>query len=309
MNARRNTDWYEHLVDQSKTDHIYDLIHGCYPLNDWTPNHDYDFVVLRLNDMPATLSQTIPEHHISTDLNRELWCFPGDDYILLNSDFLTDYLEAARRFSIVEDFEGREFIELLFTYNPDDYVDYESEAQAPIPVPDYRTVTPDTLTNIEDAIGIAYELLRTAKERTLAFEYATIAETFLNDKMILISEDANSGLYETVRLMLGYNVVAMVYAWNNKIHEAARADEKYLLYPNVWEALSGHIGSYLEMLIAKRQANYLEFIFRDKDFRKEFLPHYEAYISMLVNDLYEITRMHDVVGIINRVNNVYSAYL
>lgn len=126
---------------------------------------------------------------------------------------------------------------------------------------------------------------------------------------VALSDDIDASLFEMERIMLGYNVVAMVYAWNNKIDDAARVDNYYLRYPNVWELLENHIGTYLEMLTAKKQEDYLEFLFNDRDFRNRFLAHYEAYMSLLVNDRYELTNMHEVVGIINRVNNANKAYL
>ncbi|MBL7691445.1 MAG: hypothetical protein JNM41_07615 [Flavipsychrobacter sp.] len=305
--ARRRKDWYEHLVDQSANDGIYTLIHGYLPHN-WEPGHELDMVVLRLGDLPAKLG-TIPGMHISQRLRKEDYCFPGDDYVLLDDFQLTPYLKAARRMQIVEDFEEREFIELLFTNEPKEDIADDEEPQERRSIPDYRTVTPATLDNKEDAIGIAYELLKNANERELALEYARMAETFLDGKGVIIGENIDKDLYEVIRIMLGYNVVAMVYAWNNKIEDAARIDEHYLRYPNVWDTLNDYINPYLEMLMAKKQADYLHFLFEDRDFRNKFLAHYEAYISLLVNDRYELTRMQEVVGIINRVNNALSAYV
>jgi hypothetical protein len=202
-------------------------------------------------------------------------------------------------------------IELLFTNEPDEYGgnDGEEEGTETRPIPDYRTTTPQTLDNPEDAITISYELLRTAKERELAYEYAKVAEAFLDSKRVMIGDDIDRELYEVVRIMLGYNVVAMVYAWNNKIDKAAMIDSHYLQYPNVWPLLKDHIATYLEMLTAKKHTDYLEFLFKDTDFKNKFLAHYEAYISLLVDDTYELTEMYEVVGIINRINNAHSAYL
>ena len=307
--ASKSIDWYQHLVDQSKTDHIYTLIHG-FLRGDWDPGHDLDFVVLRTSGLQEIFADSIPEAHISPTLQKDNYSFPGSDYILLHNNHLTRYLEAARRMRIIEDFDEREFIELLFTNNPADYNKNEANDYAPQrTIPDYRETSPETLENKEDAIAIAYEMLRKAEERELAFSYAGIAEAFLNDKKIELSDDIDDGLFEVERIMLGYNVVAMVYAWNNKIDEAARVDNHYLRYHNVWNSLESHIGAYLEMLIAKKQADYLKFLFEDGDFRNRFLAHFEAYISLLVNDRYELTKMHEVVSIINRVNNANRAYL
>lgn len=223
MARKRSKDWYEHLVHQSKTDHIYSLIHGYLP-HDWADDPDYDMVAVRTGDLPEKLKQ-VPAAHISQRLKKEDYRFPAGDYLLLDDWHLTDYLEAARRMAIVEDLGGREFIELLFTDDPNEYSSYnydvdETPARA---VPDNRTTSPATLENKEDAIAKAYELLRTAKERELAYEYAKVAEEFLDSRRVTISNyDIERDLYEVTRATLGYNVVAMVYAWNNKIDEAAR---------------------------------------------------------------------------------------
>lgn len=255
-------------------------------------------------------SEGIPTEHHSLTLAKENYSFPGNDYILLHNSHLTRYLEAAKRMQIIEDFDEREFIELLFTNEPVEYeTDNEGSYAPQRTITDYRKTSPETLENKEDAIAIAYELLRIANERELAFSYARVAEAFLNDKKVELSDDIDASLFEVERIMLGYNVVAMVYAWNNKIDEAARVDSYYLRFPNVWDSLESHIGTYLEMLTAKKQEDYLKFLFDDRDFRNRFLAHYEAYISLLVNDRYELTKMHEVVGIINRVNNANKAYL
>ena len=307
--ASKSIDWYQHLVNQSKTDHIYTLIHG-YLRHDWDPGHDLDFVVLRTSGLPHLFSEGIPTEHHSPTLAKENYSFPGNDYLLLHNNHLTKYLEAAKRMQIIEDFDEREFIELLFTNDPVEYnTDNESSDAPQRTITDYRKTSPETLENKEDAIAIAYELLRTANEQELAFSYARTAETFLNDKKVELRDDIEASLFEVERIMLGYNVVAMVYAWNNKIDEAARVDSYYLRFPNVWDSLESHIGTYLEMLTAKKQEDYLKFLFDDRDFRNRFLAHYEAYISLLVNDRYELTKMHEVVGIINRVNNANKAYL
>jgi len=63
------------------------------------------------------------------------------------------------------------------------------------------------------------------------------------------------------------------------------------------------------MLMIKKSLDYVQYLFSDKAFRKRFLAHYEAYVSLFVNDTYPLTRIHDVVGIINRVNNPIDGYI
>ncbi len=101
----------------------------------------------------------------------------------------------------------------------------------------------------------------------------------------------------------------MIHAWNNKTDEAARVNNYYLI-PQCMGFPGKPTGVYLEILTTKRQGDHLNYLFfEDRDFRKRFLARYQAYIPLLVSGRYELTRMHDAVGAINRVNNANKAYL
>lgn len=54
-----NEDWYGHLVAQSRNDNIYTLLE-----QDWSPNHDLDFVVVRKSQLPGKLKD-VPAKHLS----------------------------------------------------------------------------------------------------------------------------------------------------------------------------------------------------------------------------------------------------
>ena len=300
------TNWYAHLVNQSRTDHIYDLIHE-YLDADWEPNHDLDFVVVRKRNLPSKL-KALPNNHQSSSLPHQAYCFPGDDYILLDGKHLTEYLEAAKEMQFVTDFEDRDFIELFFTYQSNIQEPPQSVVHPSIPNP--LETTPETLVNKEDALGIAYNLLTIGNDRALALQYAEIGKQFLDAHKIEVG-DPTKTLQEVCRQMIGYNIVAMVYVWNNQIDKAAAVDKIYLHNPWVWDELETVIKPYLEMLMAKKQEDYLQFIFQDKSFQKRFQAHYEVYISMFLNPNFEWTKslMHEFVAIINRVNNSYGQYV
>lgn len=63
------------------------------------------------------------------------------------------------------------------------------------------------------------------------------------------------------------------------------------------------------MLIVKKQASYLQKLFANHAFKQSYLPHYEAYISLLENPHYECKKMKEMIPIINRVNNEMKKYL
>ncbi len=299
--AYKNRDWYGHLVDQSGHDGVYDIIHGYLPHN-WNPGHDLDFVVLSSAGYLGETGTPFNIHDVSATLEMENYTFPAGDYVLISNNRLTPYLDKARAARIIADAEGREFIELLFT----------------LPKEEERPTYEDGLTTDaadwdmaperDGAIFQAYERLRQAVEKEEAYRWAGLAEAWLDTKPIRIVDNVDASLFETKRKQFGYNVVAMVYAWNDRIDEAARVDRHYIHHPDVWDELN-YLHTYLEMLMAKQQGHYLKHLFADDGFRRRFWPHYEAYVSLLVDNTYHFTRMMEAIPIINRVNNAYKSYI
>ncbi len=302
-----NEDWYGHLVAQSRNDNIYTLIHQ-YLEPDWEPNHELDFVVVRRSQLPEHL-KNIPAQHISKKLVPDQYCFPGSDYILLHNYKLTEYLYFAKWAKFIEDFEDRSFIELRYDWNeeseecwndPPAYRHLKKairEEQEPTSVQRRFPAIEE-----EQALLKAYELLRDGKQKEKALEYAETGRRFL-DSQNIESADSTEVLQLIERKMLGYNIVAMVYVWNNQINKAAEVDSLYILNSLLWSKLSSYIELYLQILMIKKQEEYLHHLFSDKEFRRYFLAHYEAFVSLFVNPEYELTRMAEVVSIINRISN------
>src|SRR5205823_8188450 len=89
-------DWYQLLVDQSKTHHIYDLIHeGMNP--HFNPTDLNGIVVIDPRDMPENPA-VIPLDHVAktaTESNQ-------NGLILLKNNRLTDYLEKATAMQVYE---------------------------------------------------------------------------------------------------------------------------------------------------------------------------------------------------------------
>lgn len=286
--ASPDRNWYRHLVGQSSHDNIYTLIHS-YLVPDWEPNHELDFVVVRKKNLPAHLKD-IPQKNISKKLSKEGYCFPGNDYVLLHNYKLTQYLDAAKWAIIIEDFEDSSFIELFFEKTE------ESEAITP------AQLKPPASED-EKALITAYKLLSEGEDKQLALQYAERGKFFLDNQVIEVNENSVEALQLIERRMLGYNIIAMVFAWNNQINKAASADAIYIHHPALWNKLAEYIESYLEMLMIKRQQDYLHHLFGDIEFRQRFLAYYEAFISLFVNDKYVLTRTSKVINIINRVRN------
>jgi hypothetical protein len=299
--TKRNRDWYEILVDQSGHDGVYDLIHGYIP-HDWNPDHDLDFVIISTATFLGVTGSPFDINDVSETLEMTDYTFPAPDHVLISNERLTRYLNNSKAIQIVEDAEGRKFLELLLLRPKEEVAGYEAGETSDAAQWD---MAPDK----DGAIFAAYERLKVPCEKEEAYRYAKLAETYLDSKRVPIVDNVSASLFEAKRILFGYNVVAMVYAWNDKMDDAAIVDSYYILYPHVWNELEGQIHAYLGLLIARGQSDYLKCLFADQPFRKRFLPHYEAYISLLVDDTYPLTRMQEVVGIINQVNNAYGAYL
>lgn len=293
----RPAKWYEWLVEQSKTNWIYQLIHEFLPY-DLCINHEEDFVVFRKTNLPNEL-KNIPEINISLQNRIQQFFFPSSDYVIINNNHLKDYLEAAKAMQVTSNSKGENFIELLFVNPENEKVEYE---YASPPYIDLCKVSPETLVNKEDALAACWQIISGAGDRFLALQYAAIGEEFLHSKTKFLIE-VNSTLQELYRVITGYNIIAVAYAWNNKIDKAAKADKFYIHAKELWPLMSALIEPYLEMLILKKQQDYLEYLFSNADFRKYFIAHYEAFISLLIDDTFLLTQMSKVVGIINRINN------
>lgn len=308
-----NDDWYGHLVGQSRNDNIYTLIHH-YLESDWSPNHDFDFVVVKQNQLPDKLKE-IPSKHISKKLSPSEYCFPDNDYVLLHNYQLTEYLYHAKWATIVQDFEGREFIELRYDWTDEakHYYNYPlayygkyrpTPKHEPLPI---QSKAPES--DEEAALVLAYDLLQKGEQKEQALAYGEIGRSFLDQQLVTVNENSKDALHQLARHMMGYNIVAMVYAWNNQINKAAEVDALYMQYSPIWDYLEDYIKPYLEMLIVKKQVDYLKHLFTDKEFRNRFLAHYEAFVSLFIDDTYPLTLKGYVVDIINRVNNMSKTYL
>jgi hypothetical protein len=107
------TNWYEWLVEQSRTDHIYDLIHNYLPTH-FRPAANYDFCLLSFSDLPEILLQHVSGAYYNAS-RRQVKMIDNIKYVIISNNHLTEYLEAARQMRVVKDEEGNSYIQLIFT--------------------------------------------------------------------------------------------------------------------------------------------------------------------------------------------------
>lgn len=291
-------DWYALLVEQSKTDHIYTLIHEGLS-HDFEPEDPEGIVVIHPDDLPATL-QPMKLNHLAKNADD----FAEGGLVLLKNKYLQDYLEAGVSFEI---YYGEEYDYALLNFHKelpaaDDFISDIRDNHGKI----IDLNKPESVFDDDDPLLLCWVLVSRGENLRLALQMAEEGERILDAKMPHLLQDDLAGF---LRVSSGYNIIAVVYAWNNEFEKAAILDTHYILKPWLWPLMKTVIEPYLEMLIAKKQTPYLNYLFEHLNFRAFFLPHYEAFISLRINPHYKCSRMREMVPIINRVNNGVSKYL
>jgi len=164
--------------------------------------------------------------------------------------------------------------------------------------------SPETVFDEDDSLMHCWALVTKCQHKQLALELAVKGQAYLDKKRLACTD-----VDERIKISFGYNIVSVAYVWNNCFDEAAITDSYYIRIHPFYAHMDEVIKPYLEMLIAKKQTEYLEYLFGIEQFKQHFLTHYEAYISLLVNPHYECSRMLKMVPIINRINNGLKQYL
>jgi len=280
-------EWYGWLVEQSRTDHIYDLIHNYLPHN-FSPV-DGDFILLAFEDLPQIL-QVISGPYYNAS-RKQVLIIEGVKYVVIGNDYLTEYLEAAKQMKIVDD-QGNSYIQLLFTMPmyEQEAEDEENEYQA-----NKIQAHPD------DVLKLCWDLIVAGKNKEHALAYALVGEGFLIDRQQDLAQSGGA-IGEVIRISIGFHIISTAYAWNDRFTEAVKCDERYLLKPYLWSHMEKAIMGYLEMLMIKKQSHYLEYLFSHQEFKKHFFVHYETHMS-IINPNFEWTKMREIVPILNRINN------
>lgn len=281
-------DWYKWLVDQSRTDHIYDLIHN-YLSHDFSPV-DGDFVLLAFEDLPQILQIITGAYYNAS--RRQVLFIGSVKYVVVGNEHLTEYLEAARQMKVVDDEHGNSYIRLLFTereYKNDNDDDDDTETQSTKIV-----VHPD------DVLKLCWNLIVAGKDKEQALYFALVGESFLTDRQHDLAQSGGA-ISEVIRMSVGFSIVAAAYIWNDRVADAAKCDENYLFKPYLWSHMEATIRGYLELLMIRKNAHYLDFIFSNLEFRKHFIVHYETHMS-IINPNFEWTKMREIVPVLNRVN-------
>lgn len=161
---------------------------------------------------------------------------------------------------------------------------------------------PQSVFEEDDPLLFCWNLISRGENRELALKFALEGEAILDKKLKAIIKNPSDNS-EVIRIFTGYNIISIAYSWNNLFEQSRNNDFLYLQVPNFWPSMKTGLEIYLELLLIKRQGNYLQEIFEDVKFRNLFFPHYEAFISLLVNPEYECTCMQRVIPITNRLES------
>ncbi len=284
-------DYYQVLVDQSKTDHIYTLIHNGLS-HDFIPKDPDGFVLVNPNELVDIL-KPFNQKHVVKEISIR-----NKKYVMLKNRALTNYLEAGFKFEEVESKPHRYALLHFFPTKKDLAIQrtnlkrYAQEnLRAQLFEEDKQLLT-----------CWHYIVKRIYKRRAL--NLARKGHIYLDAR-----RKTTSNKNEIIKISTGYNILSIAYSWNNCFKEAAITDAYYIFNKKLYPYMQMVISPYLEMLIAKKQYNYLQALFENADLKRYFLAHYEAYISLAVNPHYRCKKMNEMIDIINRINNYMQAYV
>lgn len=276
--------WHRHLVEQSKSDHIYGLIQEYLP-PDFTLNHHGDYVAIAKDELPEALMGNL-HLHLSKEKNKAS-TFTYNNIVVLDNSCLTDYLETAKKMDVICDINGFRFIKLTFNKETE-----EVEAK-------------------EEVLKKCRDILIGNDDKTLALPYAEAAMEYLEKQLqeiksspdLLIANRNKDLVQRLFEILMGFNIPAAAFAWNGLQEKAKQADKQYIHVPPLWDSLKTTIEPYLELLIASNWQDYLAWIFSSAEFRQYFNNHYEAFLSVCIDTEYPLSDPSAFVGIYNRIQH------
>jgi hypothetical protein len=159
----------------------------------------------------------------------------------------------------------------------------------------------------EEYLRYCWIAIATHIDKPRALWFAVKGKKYLDNKEIT-GDTADEMMDQLYRNGMGYQIVATAFAWNEWYEEAFELEEHFLKHPGFWVSFKEYIGHYMVMLMIKNQKEHLRQLFNDIQFKYAFLPWWETYMSLLVDDTTTITRMNEVVPLINQVNQGKKIY-
>jgi hypothetical protein len=144
-------------------------------------------------------------------------------------------------------------------------------------------------------------------DKPRALWYAVKGKEYLDELEVTgnSAEEIMDALYKNG---MGYQIAATAFVWNEWYSEAFELEEHFLSHPGFWVSFKEYIGHYMVMLMIKDQREHLQALFKEVQFKYAFLPWWEAYMSLLVDETTRITRMNETVAIINQVHSSKKVY-
>ncbi len=160
----------------------------------------------------------------------------------------------------------------------------------------------------DDPIIWAFEALSENGNKAVALQNIKIGRKII-DSAIDRKVDTDEPIPEIWEWKAGaYHIAAMVYLWNGLYSEAYHI-EPYIFYSSFVEKYPKAISDYLVFLIIFGQKEHLEEIFSNPAMKKDFLPAWETYMSLMVDPKTEITRIYETVPLINQVQAGIRLYI
>lgn len=292
--------WFETLEFLSSTNDVYNLLMGKDMYPDFQGiSHTGDFVVINT----ARLTDAIKLADVLEDSTE--WPFPGNKfktpgYVLMQTEKLTPYLDAAVNMKPAEDENQRIFIELEFIKPEKKKITLKEDNSYLESVTDER----------EMALIESWQLFASATNKTTALAKAKLGQAFLQEQGedFLNQKQEDINRESLIRWHTGHHITASVFCWNELYEEAFAEEQWFLQPPQLWEHLHDTICYYLELLMVKNQQLHLQEIFADMELRAFFKIHYEVYVSLFIDDTFPLSSTLKAVPVFNRVTHAKKLY-
>ena len=262
-------------------------------------NHAGDFVIINTGKLSDKLQ--LPDVlQDSTQWPFPDYAFDEPGYVLMQTEKLTPYLEAAEAMYEEEDNNGNIYIELRFTRPRREY-------NKEVTAEEYLETVTDSR---EAALVMGWQTFSRVGDKQTALEQARMGHEYLLEQQKSFGQKKFDEIpVETFyRWQSGLHIVASIYAWNNLFDEAYALESYFLYVEATREILHDQIGYYLELLMAKGREKHLEEIFSDMVLRRPFLHHYEVYVSLFMDDTFPLTNTMKSVPIFNPTNKAKQLY-
>lgn len=103
---------------------------------------------------------------------------------------------------------------------------------------------------------------------------------------------------------MGFAIIASVFVWNNCYESAYELEKEFLYDQLLWyDNERRALELYLANLIIQKQTEHLNEIFKNEDFRNQFLHFEDVYLSIINPQYHFKSESYEFVSLLHHINN------